>query len=199
MRTLLLNFVAFLLAVGLALFAYDRLVLEPRLAAAAEAGRVNLDQARVEARDIARDLAESVERSSSQARTALDDQLTRDERRRAVMTVEAEFERQRAEAGEALMRASMFKVSVSEYYMSMGTWPGSVAAIGLGEPAAHAGGPVAFIDIEAEGVIAVHLKSEVADGGVVRLVPEASGFSSINWRCEPSGYPAAKALPNCRD
>ncbi len=198
-KTFFLTFVAVLVAVGLALFVYDRLVLQARLADVAEAAHISLDQVRAEAQDIAGDLADSVERSTSDARTALEEQIAQDDRRRAVLAAENEFSRQQAEATEAVLRGNVFKLSVAEHYLSMGTWPGSVGAVGLGEPASHAGGPVESIDLEAEGVIAIRLKPEVADGGVIRLIPRASGFSGIEWRCQASGYPAAMTLPNCGD
>lgn len=198
MKNFLLTFVAVLLAAGLALFAYDRFVLGPRLQSLEETERVALTEARQEARQIAAELDAEVDRSVTDAKAALDDQAAAEAMRRELQAAQAEEMGETAQAAEALMRASMLKVMVAEYYLSEGGWPRSLAELGQGRPADHAGGPVASIDIEPEGVIAIAIRADVAVGASLRLVPTAKPSGFIDWACRATDYPAAERLPACR-
>lgn len=199
MKSFLLPFFAMLLAVGLALFAYDHFVLAPRLQKTGEEARVNLDEARAEARQIVEELDASLESTVSQTTAALDEQRALEDVRRAELAEQSRRQAEVAHAAEALMRGSMAKVAIAEYYMSMGQWPTSQVELGFGDPQEHAGGPVASIAIEAEGVIAIALTDEVAPGAMLRLVPQARRSGQIEWTCRASDYPAASRLPGCRD
>lgn len=198
MKNFLGTFVAVLLAVGLALFAYDRLVLAPRLEQAGEAARVSLDEARAEAARIATDLDASVDRTVSDARQAFDTQVADEDRRRAGLAAEAEAMRATAQAAEALMRASMLKAAIAEHYQANGAWPTELADLGLGGSDDLAGGPVAGMALEPGGVIAITMRAEVAPGGQLRLAPTASRNGMIEWRCRVRDFPAATRLPACK-
>lgn len=198
MKNFLLTFVAVLLAAGLALFAYDRFVLGPRLNSLEETERVALTEARQEAQQIAADLDAEVDRSVADAKAALDEQAAAEARRREIQAAEAEKMGETAQAAEGLMRAGNFKVMVAEHYMSNGDWPRSLAELGQGRPGDHAGGPVAWIDIEPRGVIAIAFTDEVADGAMLRLTPTAKPSGMIDWTCSARNYPAAERLPACR-
>lgn len=198
MKHFLPTFLAVLVAAGLALFVYDRFVLVPRLEAASRATEVNLANAREQAQDIATELDASVERSVASAKSAFDEQTAAEDARRAEMEKQAEAMKRTAQAADALARASVMKVAIAEYYMSMGAWPMKTTDVGVGEPTDFAGGPVASITIEPEGVIAVSLKPEVALGARIRLVPRVTPAGMIEWSCRPTGYAAAERLPGCR-
>ena len=198
MKNFLPTFLAVLIAAGLALFVYDRFVLVPRLEAASKATEVNLANAREQAQDIATELDASVERSVAGARSAFDEQVAAEDARRAEMEQQAEQMRRTAQAADALARASVVKAALAEYYMSMGQWPTRTSDIGLGQPADFAGGPVASINLEAQGVIAIELKPEVAVGARLRLVPRVAPSGMIEWTCRPSNYTAAEQLAACR-
>ena len=101
-------------------------------------------------------------------------------------------------AADALARASVMKVALVEYYMSMGQWPLKTTDVGMGQPGDFAGGPVASINLEPEGVIAIALKPEVALGARIRLVPQVKPTGMIEWTCRPTGYAAAERLPGCK-
>lgn len=199
MKSFLITFASVLLGAALILFVYDRYVLEPRLQKAGEDARVNLDEARSEARQIVEELDASLESTVSQTTAALDEQRVREELRRAEMIEQAGRQAEVALAAEALMRGSMTKLAVADYYLSTGQWPTSQADLGLGDPRDHAGGPVASIAIEAEGVIAIALTDEVAPGAQLRLIPRASRVGLVEWRCRASAYPAAQRLAGCRE
>lgn len=198
MKNFLLTFVAVLLAAGLALFAYDRLVLAPRLHSLEGTERVALNEARQEAQQIAAELDAEVDRSVADAKTALDEQAAAEARRREIQAAEAEKMGETAQAAEGLMRASSFKVMVAEHYMSMGEWPRSLADLAQGQPTDHAGGSVASIDIEPNGVIAIAFTDEAAEGAMLRLKPTAKPSGMIDWTCTATNYPAAERIPACR-
>ena len=180
---------AVLIGVLGALLLYDLLVLKPRGDALAETltstALVDLANARSDAQVIAQDLDAAVDRSVTDAQVAMDEQASEQERRRL--------------ATEALNRASMFKVAIAEYYMSMGKWPTSSEDAGLGPPASFAGGAVARIDIGAEGVITIALTEALAAGGRIRLTPQADPQSYvIDWRCSHEGDDSLRRyLPAC--
>ena len=198
MKNFLLTFVAVLLAAGLALFAYDRLVLAPRLTSLEGSERVALTEAREEARQIAIELDAEVDRSVADAKAALDEQAATESRLREVQAAEAEQLRQTALAAEALARASLFKTMVAEHYMNSAQWPRNMGELAQGRPEDHAGGPVASIDLEAEGVVVIAIRSDVAAGAALRLVPSAKPSGMIDWTCRATNYPAAGRLPACR-
>ena len=99
---------------------------------------------------------------------------------------------------EALARASVMKTALVEYYMSMGQWPAKISDVGMGQPGDFAGGPVASIHLEPEGVITIALKPDVAPGAQLRLVPRVTPAGMVEWRCRATGYPAAERLPACQ-
>ncbi|HEY0662563.1 MAG TPA: pilin [Lysobacter sp.] len=161
-----------------ALLAYDRLVLEKRAAALAvamaKATEVNLSKAHAEADRITANLDASVDRSIADAREGMDALASEQDKRRL--------------ATEALGRASMFKVALAEYYLSMGKWPASTGEAGLGSPADYAGGAVDAIDVGAGGVITIALNASLVAGAKIRLAPDANPRTSIiDWRCHGEG------------
>lgn len=198
MKNFLLTFVAVLLAAGLALLAYDRIVLKPRLEEIGRAEAVSLEEARAEARRIADELDSEVDRSVSDARKALDEQAAEEARRREAQAVEAGKMHDTALAAEALAQASRFKAMVAEYYMSSGDWPHALADLAPGRPEDQASGPVAAITIEPKGVIAISMKADVAAGSMLRLTPRANRNGMIEWTCSTASYPAAERIPACR-
>ena len=198
MKNFLPTFLAVLVAAGLALFVYDRFVLAPRLEKVSQAAQVNLADAREQANQIATELDASVERSVADAKAAFDEQTQAEDARRAELEKQAEQMRATAQAADALARASVVKVALVEYYMNTGQWPTRTTDIGMGRPEDFAGGPVASITLEPEGVIAIRLKPEVAVGAHLRLVPRVARSGMVDWSCRASNYAAAERLPACR-
>ena len=177
------------MSVGLLL--YDRFVVQPRetarSTALAHATEVNLRKAQAEANTIAGELDASIDRSIADARQALDTQAGEQDKRRL--------------AADALNRAAMFKVALSEYYLSTGKWPADARQAGLAPAESFAGGAVSRIDVGGNGAVIVTLDHSLAAGAKIRLRPEANPESGlINWRCSIEG-PAAlhRYLPSCRD
>lgn len=190
MRQSAITLAAALLGVLAALLLYDRFVVQPRAAAQADAltkaTEVNLAKARTEADDIAGNLDASIERSISGAREALDAQATEQDKRRL--------------ATDALNRAAMFKLALSEYYVSTGKWPANAREAGLGPAESFAGGAVSRIDVGTNGTIIVTLNDTLAAGARIRLQPDANlQGGMINWRCSTEGAEALRRyLPACK-
>ena len=197
MKTFLPTFLAVLLAAGLALFLYDRVVLVPRLEVASQAAEVNIANAREQARDIAVELDASVGRSVANAKSAFDEQVAAEDARRAELEKQGDQMRRTAQAADALARAQVVKVAVAEHHMVVGGWPTKTTDIGLGQPDDFAGGPVASIHLEPEGVISIRLKPSVAVGARLRLVPRVMASGQIEWACRATNYAAALRVPPC--
>ena len=93
----------------------------------------------------------------------------------------------------------MFKVALSEYYMSNGHWPASAQEAGLGAPGSFAGGAVARIDVGANGVVVVTLNDRLVRGATVRLTPEITSSGLVDWHCSVPGNDVLRRyLPACR-
>lgn len=103
-----------------------------------------------------------------------------------------------AEAHEAIDRSQAVRDAVEAYARERGDWPQSLAQLGLGVPGAHAGGPVAGVMVQQQGVVVVLVKPHVARGGTIQLSPRRQADGAIEWRCRASNYPAATRLPDCR-
>lgn len=190
MKQFAITLAAALIGVLAALLLYDRFVVQPRTAehldALTKAAEVNLAKAHTEADKIATNLDASIDRSVSGAREAMDAQATEQDKRRL--------------AADALNRAAMFKVALSEYYMSTGKWPASAQEAGLGTAESFAGGAVSRIDVGANGMVVITLNDTLAVGAKIRLTPDANPQSGmINWRCNTEGAEALRRyLPACK-
>ena len=190
MKQFAITLAAALLGVLAALLLYDHFVVQPRAAAQADAltkaTEVNLSKARTEADNIAGNLDASIERSVSGAREALDAQAAEQDKRRL--------------ATDALNRAAMLKLALSEYYVSTGKWPANAQQAGLGAGESFAGGAVSRIEVGPNGAIIVTLNDTLAAGARIRLQPDANLQSgTINWRCSTEGAEALRRyLPACK-
>src|SRR5688572_22601163 len=109
MRAFIAAFLGAVVGVALVLWAYDRLVVQPRLAAQA----VDLAEGRADAEGIAQDLDASVDRSVGRARSAFD-ALAGDQDKARLAT-------------EALARGAMYRTALSEFYFSRAQWPADAA------------------------------------------------------------------------
>ena len=189
MRHFAIALAAAVIGMLIALLLYDRLVVQPRDAARADAiakaTEINLAKAHSEADTIAANLDAQVQRSVSSAREAMDAQAGDEDKRRL--------------ARAALDRAAMFKVALSEYYLSNGHWPASAQEAGLGAPGSFAGGAVARIDVGANGVVVVTLNDRLVRGATVRLTPEITSSGLVDWHCSVPGNDVLRRyLPACR-
>jgi len=103
----------------------------------------------------------------------------------------------RAKAGECISIAAAAKQSVSEFYISEGTYPANNGSAGLSAAASITGENVASVGV-ANGVITCTFNAEdpTLSGSTIIMTP-SSMPGSIEWRC--SSALADKFLPGgCR-
>ena len=190
MKQFAITLAAAMLGVLAALLLYDRFVVQPRnaaqAAALASATEINLAKAHTEADTITANLDASIDRSVSAAREAMDAQADEQDKRRLAM--------------EALGQAAIFKVALSEYFLSTGKWPANAREAGLGPAESFAGGAVSRIDVGADGAVIVTLNRTLSSGAKIHLKPDANAKSgTISWRCSTEGADALRRyLPACK-
>lgn len=99
---------------------------------------------------------------------------------------------------EGINLASMAKVSVVEYYMSMGVYPSSNQQAGLAAPADIRGNGVDSVTVSEGGVITILFNHLVGEGKTLVLTPSSSGGGPVVWNCSGNGLPAEELPPHCR-
>lgn len=186
MKQFVLTLVAVLIGGFLALLAYDHFIVKPREAETARSVPVpvDLNQARSEARAVVDDVEASVQRSVETAK--------------ASMAAEAEAMDRRAMVSDAVRRATMFRVSLTEYYQTNGRWPGDADEAGLPSPEEMRGGAVRAVSLGEQGRVSIALDDRFAPGSTIVLEPVADAMGTIDWRCRVEGDPTLKqSLPRC--
>ncbi len=190
MKQFILTLIAVLIGGFLALLGYDRFIVQPREAAAkaptsAANPQVDLGRARAEAQQVAAEVEASVQRSVEGARETMDAQ--------------AKLMDRRALIAEAASRATMFRVSLTEYYQSNGRWPRDADEAGLPAPTEMRGGAVREIRLGEQGVVTVKMDERFPEGSVIVLRPIVNAASGmVDWTCEVKGDGLKQSLPRCK-
>ncbi len=194
MKQFLITLAAVLIGGFLALLGYDHFVVKPREAAAAKAEAaarkaetvpVDLTQAQKDARNVAAELESSVRRSVQSAEEALQAQAKTMDRASL--------------ARDAVSRATMFRVAMTEYYQTNGAWPRSAEDAGLPPPEDTRSPAVASIAIGEAGAVVVSLDRMLAENSKIVLRPEPkTAMGMVEWHCELKGDASLKTfLPRC--
>ncbi len=194
MKQFILTLIAVLVGGFLALLAYDRFVVAPRDAEAArdaaserERQRIAPDmrEAQQQAREIADDVEASVQRSLDSAREGMDAQAKEMDRRGLIL--------------DAVQRATMFRVALTEFHQTNGRWPVDADDAGLPAPEEMRGGAVRSVEIGRGGTVTIALDATFAPDSRIVLEPRvAEAGGRIDWRCRVSGDRLLKqALPRC--
>ena len=185
MKQLVLSLLGTLLGVGLALMLYDNFIVQPRDEKQAEAAAVDLSRAAEEAKTITDSVDASVKRSVDSARQAFEEQAADQNKRRML--------------AEAIAQTQMYKVALTESFMSNGKWPAKASDAGLPQNNGKAGGAIRNIAVGEHGTITVTFDGNFADGALFQLVPQAdSDTYQVRWQCTASGDPDLKRyLPDC--
>ena len=104
----------------------------------------------------------------------------------------------RTKVSEGLSLASGVKSSVSETYISTGSFPTDNTEAGVASSASITGNNVQSVAVSGSGVITVTYTdgSSPLDGGTITLTPNDSG-GSVTWTCE-SGLEDRYLPSNCR-
>lgn len=185
MKQLVVSLVGTLLGVGLALILYDRFIVQPRESKRAEAANVDLSLAAEQAREITQSVDASVKHSVDSAQQAFEAQAADQNKRRMAV--------------EALAQTQMYKVALTESFMSNGHWPAKASDAGLPQNNAKVGGAVRDIAVGPRGAITVAFDGNFTEGALLQLVPQADPDTyQVRWRCKSSGDPDLKRyLPDC--
>jgi len=104
----------------------------------------------------------------------------------------------RTKVSEGLSLASGVKSSVSETYISTGSFPTDNTEAGVASSASITGNNVQSVAVSGSGVITVTYTdgSSPLDGGTITLTPNDSG-GSVTWTCA-SGLEDRYLPSNCR-
>jgi hypothetical protein len=180
MKSSLLQFFVTLVAVALALIAYEY-YRTPQV-----------DQTRAQTEAL-RQQAEALSRQASE----LKDEVSREHDAAA-----RERERHVAASllSEGLLVASMAKVAIAEFYQSTGAWPSSNHDVGLNDPAQFRGRSLKRMHVSEGGVITLTYDEKTGvNDGTIRLVPDAGNPQmGVRWRCvSPSFREIAISIPPC--
>ncbi|MFZ5637148.1 MAG: pilin [Pseudomonadota bacterium] len=186
MKQFVLTLIAVLIGGFLALLGYDHFIVKPREADMARSAPVPVDmtRARSEAKAVADEVEASVQRSVETAK--------------ASMAAEAQAMDRRAMVSDAVRRATMFRVSLTEYYQANGRWPADADEAGLPSPEEMRGGAVRAVSLGKRGQVSIALDDNFAPGSAIVLEPVTDAMGAIDWRCRVEGDPALKqSLPRC--
>ena len=185
MKQLVLSLLGTLLGVALALLLYDRFIVQPREAGRADAAAVDLSRAADDAKKITDSVDASVRQSVDSARQAFEAQAADQNKRRM--------------AAEAIAQTQMYKMALTESFMTNGKWPAKASEAGLPQNSAKAGGALRNIEVGERGTITVTFDGNFAEGALLQLVPQADPDTyQVRWQCRTSGDPDLKRyLPDC--
>ena len=185
MKPLALSLLGTLLGVVLALLVYDHFIVQPREAMRAEAASVDLSRAADQAKKITDSVDASVKRSVDSAQQAFEAQAADQNKRRML--------------AEAVAQTQMYKVALTESFMSNGQWPAKASDAGLPQNNSKAGGAIRDIAVGQRGTITVSFDGNFAEGALFQLVPQADPDTyQVRWQCKTSGDPDLKRyLPDC--
>lgn len=185
MKPLALSLLGTLLGVVLALLLYDHFVVQPREARRAEAATVDLSRAAEQAKTITDSVDASVKRSVDIAQQAFEAQAADQNKRRML--------------AEAVAQTQMYKVALTESFMSNGQWPAKASDAGLPQNNPKAGGAIRDIAVGQRGTITVTFDGSFAEGAQFQLVPQTDPDTyQVRWQCRTSGDPDLKRyLPDC--
>ncbi len=207
MKQFLTIIIASTIAVVIGLVAYDKFVVEKRLqrerdAAAVslaalkaeaetlrEASRKDLRVAKSEAQMVAAEFDQSIQSSLNQARSQVAGQSAAQLRRMMVYS--------------AIASTSMFKVAVTEFYLTEGKLPFSNHQIGFGAPIEYSTDAVRSIGVSPGGTITVTLNEKLAASSAVTeiiLQPQPTKDGRIGkWQCVSNGASDIQAmLSSCK-
>lgn len=185
MKQFALSLLGTLLGVALALLLYDRFIIQPREARRTEAANVDLSRVANDAKKITDSVDASLRESVDSARQAFETQAADQGKRRM--------------AAEAIAQTQMYKVALTESFMTNGKWPARASDAGLPQNSTKTGGALRSIAVGEGGTIIVTFDGNFAEGTLLQLIPQADPDTyQVRWQCRTSGDPDLKRyLPDC--
>lgn len=184
MKQFVVTLLAVLVGGFLALLAYDRLIVKPRAATGAPAA-ATASGAPEPASPSSPAPASSALPTPAGLPPLAETAISDNERAALIM--------------DAVRRATMYRVALTEYYQTNGRWPQDADEAGLPSPEEARGGAVQAVELDRHGVVTVRLDGRFGRDGTLVLRPTANGATgTIDWRCEVRGGPELKkTLPRC--
>lgn len=189
-KSLLQQFVVTLVAIGVALVAYDYL-RQPDI----DAMRAQTDALVQSSTKQANILSQRAQSLSDQA-SALKEQVADEHREAAERKEKFLIASYRA---EGLQAAGAAKAAIAEYYFSSGELPSSNAEIALAAAEQYRAQSLRSMGVSEHGVITLtyDVKSGV-DGGTIQLIPNDSNPSRLQWKCVSADFrDIAATIPQC--
>jgi hypothetical protein len=99
---------------------------------------------------------------------------------------------------DAVQRATMFRVALTEYYQTNLRWPQDADEAGLPAPEEMRGGAVRSVGIGPGGTVTIVLDPPFIAGSRVELTPRVTSSGQVEWGCRTQGDPGlADDLPRC--
>lgn len=190
LKLLLRQFAITLVAVGVALAAYDYL-RQPDI----EAMRVQTAHL-VESSTKQAELLSKQAQSLSDQASALKEQVANEHRQAAERKEKSLIAFYRA---EGLQLSGSAKVAVAEYYFSNGEFPSSNAELGLGAPEQFHGQSLRSMHLSEGGIITLTYDAKSGfDGGSIQLIPEVGATAGLQWKCVTTDFrDIAASIPQC--
>jgi Pilin (bacterial filament) len=205
MKSLLLQFLIVLAAVGLGLFAYDHFKRPEVIAAKAQAEALRQQAEALQQKLGATNEAMQTQAAAMKQQTeTLTEQATALKSEVAAEHHVAEMQKQRdmlrSYLGEGWSAANQAKTAVAEAYQNSAKMPASNHEAGLPEPAQFKGRALNGLEVSGAGIVTLtYVALDGFGGGTVHLVPDASNPAmGVSWQCiSPSFVDIASAIPQC--
>ena len=103
----------------------------------------------------------------------------------------------RSHVSEGIALASGAKSSVTEFYSSMGHFPGTNESAGLANATDIKGNAVTSVQVGTDGLITITYNDKVENGKTLLLSP-ISGVGSVRWKCKGGDVNVKFRPSNCR-
>jgi Pilin (bacterial filament) len=198
MKQFLITVLTAIIAVTIAIVAYEKWIVAPRIERERDVTTSRIAQLKAEAqllRDTAlRDLSLAKAASAELNKTV-------ESAAGAQQALDAKFAEStlRNQLASAIASAGALKAAVAEFAQAEGRLPNSRAEIGADKPEMYARDSVKSISIGAKGVITISLVDAIEANAKIQLSPMQSGVGgAITWKCKAQLKADLRALlPNC--
>jgi hypothetical protein len=198
MKQFLITLLTTIIAVTIAIFAYEKWIVAPRIERERDVMTSSIAQLKAEALTL-RDTALHDMSLANAASAELN--KTVESASGAQQALDAKFaeSKMRNQLASAIASAGALKAAVAEFAQTEGRLPNSRNEIGADKPEAYARESVKSISIGAKGVITIVLADAIEANASIQLSPvQSSAGGAITWTCKAQLSTALRAmLPSC--
>ncbi len=183
MKQFLITVATVVITLVIGLFAYEKLIVEPRIQKEQNVTAAELATLKTTASAV-RDAAMKDMTAAKAATAELDQSVKSATSAQAALDAQAAARMRRSLIASAVASATMFKVAVTEFAQTEGRLPDNGTQIGLDKPESYANGAVKAISLGAKGVITITLNEKLEQNASIKLTPTWSEQSgTIKWEC----------------